>query len=271
MMGNFDRAIDALDYHVGAIFSILKSSDPSIENAYNKLVRQLNDARKFAESSLLEESHLEEHCNLSSNAKELEQNSLALRSHRMKNILIDQQLFRADCIARRIFVLRLFISILPATERDEMVAFKSLLKAFTIYVAQGWKGESKSDGVDKKDDFPIRLNALESRIQMSFINLVKTNFGDLTQNKIIALRECVPDIAETVENEIREQKSKLEWWQEVSRDAFENEAELVLSVASRRVDQSIDVIDSLDRSRDVLVILNAMLHSHGGKVDKVAP
>jgi hypothetical protein len=270
MMGNIDRAIVALDYHVGAIFSVLELSDPSIENAYNKLVCQLKDARKFAENSLLEESHLEEHCNQSKTAKELELNSLALRRHRMKNILIDQQLFRADCIARRIFVLRLLISILPVTERDEIVAYKSLLTAFTTYVGQGWKGESKNDAADIKDDLPLRLNALESRIQMTFINLVKTNLGDLIQNKIIALRECVPDIAETVENEIREQKSKLEWWQKVSRDAFENEAELALTVASRRVDQSIEVIDSLDRSREVLMILNAKLQSHGGKVDKVA-
>jgi hypothetical protein len=279
MMVKLDRAVEALDYHVSAMFSVQVASDPSVENAYERLLQQLNEARRLAERSLFEEYSLETHLNQfrsserANNVEDLATLADALRKHKFNNISIDQQLFRADCIARRIFILKLLLSADPGILENEMFAYKGLLKAFSSYLEKGWNRELSGDtthGIDEGIALLDRLSALESRVQMSFINLAKGKLINLPENKIADLAKKAPELAETIEREIAEQKTKLERWQNVLLDAEKSDARLVQFVASQRIDQSVEVVQSLERSGEVLGIIAVLLASHKLRTETIA-
>jgi hypothetical protein len=264
---------------VRAISSVLAASDPSLENAYDLLVHQLEEARGLAESSLIEEFDLESHLkqlrSIESVEDSDEQVSLAdaLRKQRIKNISIDHQLFRADCFAKRIFVLKLFLFVDAGTMADEILAYKGLLKAFSNYLAQSWRRELQADTAEQSDEkyaMADRLSVLESKVQMSFIRLAKGELTDLPENQIFALGESTAWAIENIKRELKDQKAKLDLWKKALLDADEKGAELIAFVASQRIELSLEVIQSLERSKEILTIITKLLQLHDPKVERVA-
>lgn len=254
-----DRVFSITERHINRIFSLFTVADPSIEHAHDRLLQQFYYARRLAAESLEEELVLEERCKRAPAESQFEQLAEAVRAHRVRNILIDQQLFKVDCIIRRIFILKEIIALSPAA-REDIFAFKAALKAIIDYLEDGWELEMSADKKDSSGvcDLSARFDLLESKVQMTLIRIAKGDYRKLSQGEVDTIKKNLPDTMLVIDREIAEQGKILSKWKFILAEALKNETKIIHVVAAKRIEQGEEVSESLMRSLEVLKVFSSV-------------
>lgn len=248
-------------------------ADPNIDRAYKRLINHLAQAKLLAFASQQAEDRLNRlmmrNSRLIDKSQTL-QNAFDLRSDatedefemqnvmnkiKIKNLVLEQTLYRVDAAVRRLDMIKLLIAALPTSyNRGPLQQYSRLTYALCNYLTEV-TNPNKLAAADAKNEpinFSERLSALEESTLMAFIKIAKDNSKKLNQNAYSKLERDIATVAKAIELERVNALSEFEKWNSLAGEAFLEQRELTHTVASQRSEQSSSILKMTERTLDVL-------------------
>ncbi|MBI2811013.1 MAG: hypothetical protein HYX67_09325 [Candidatus Melainabacteria bacterium] len=268
-----------LDYNkrwnagVETVTNLCIGADPDIGRAHKRLIKHLTGAQCLASASQHEEDRLDdlikrnylvlEKTQTLSQAKELwvdvAQGATELQESisklKIKNLVLQQTLYRIEAIVRRLDMLKLLIAALPNSHKYSSIQqYRKLTNALCKYLNEMMKQNKPPTLANEPINFAERLSALEDSTLMAFIQIAKNNSKKLSQNAYAKLERDITAVAKSIETERISALSEFEKWNTLANEAFQDQRELTHAVASQRSDQSAAILKMTEQTLDVLSV-----------------
>jgi len=267
---------------------MIDSLDPSVEKAYRRLESQIAASNKSAELSEEVERNLElsierlkdssvtwqnraktyeldpenpilanvmsRKLSVDESAAEL---SNALVAHKTKNLANAQVLFRVEGIARRLHFLKLMISALPETSKDDLSSLTQFIDAICSYLQNTLQDNASENGELKGAAFlSERIYLLEQNLLMKYIEFAKVKLKNLNSVGASKFAADSAAISSALGLERESSKSELLRWETVLKQAIEDNMQLLQSVAEQRIEHYSGVIRMTDQTIEVLSVIS---------------
>ncbi len=269
---------------------LIGATDPSVENAYRRLEKQIAAGQKVAEKSeegerILAQSIecleieskdwqgraevygvedienpillqvLSRQKSVDDAAAEL---SVALIAHKTKNLANAQVLFRVEGIARRLYLLKLLLAALPTKTKDDLLSFAQFVEAVCSYLQSSMQADviSGSDALTQgATGLTQRIFALEQNMLLNYIQFAKSDLTKLNSNRACKFGRDCGSITSALKLDKEASIVELSRWEAVLKQSIEDNMQLLKSVAEQRIEHHSSVIKMADRAIDVLLVI----------------
>jgi hypothetical protein len=270
---------------IESVGALARAADPSIERSYQRLYKQLKLARKLGEHVAEQEDELESQiakliCQIGyvqgqadvESGKEQPESAnqwllkkahfeacsaeltTALKAHRRHNLSIGQQLFRVEGVVRRLHMIKLLLSALPMSMKEEFVQYTTLVNDVYRYLRSSWLRDIKDPAHINTADFAERIAALEYRSQKAYIRIARGESRQLTTRAALRFKESVSAVITALDLERCEQKSELDKWDALMKRALAENQDFLHAVASQRSEQCAGILKTAEQSLEVLSV-----------------
>lgn len=278
-VGKIKQIIDTFN-----IVSFVHVVDPSLERAYERLCKQVENVRKLTDESVAEErllqkeieffdndarvfesrsemahkmrnKHLSDmaHLRMESSSARSAELSLALKAHKRKNFWTAHRIFKLEVILRRLYVIKLLLSALPRSFNEEFMLYKRLVSDVCAYLGETWSKTSDSD-LDQSLDLERRLSSLENRSVMVFIRLARGEMPHLSASAKSRIATNARSVAESLKAEAQQQRAEFKSWAKTARSGLKEKKEFVYAIACQRRDQYHQMMKTTEQAIEVLEV-----------------
>ena len=276
------------------------TADPSVKRAFARLERDLQSARLLALKAEEEEEHCKERIENtvetslgwsreeSSDWKAHKQPNdqidaskrrttkkwskscqEILKKLRIRNLSIQQRLYRAEGIVKRLNVIRWLLSTLPDRNNNVFAQYTSLTNALSKYLRSMGNKQSLTDGDDPPPDFRERLSQLEDRVLLAFLRIAKGDSALLNEDAYSRLEGDIATISMVIELDRADALVEYKKWNAIADQAFADKQELLHAVAEVRTTQNIQILRFAEKTLDVLNV-TASLSEEKRRKNKVS-
>jgi hypothetical protein len=244
----------------GALFvhhcrTVFRVSDRNIDRAYSHLCRQVSEAHAASAVAELRHADIESMCEpvyfRLPPEEGVEDNSIAELTNTMvvlrrRNFFIGEALFRIDRVVRRLYVIKLLLSALPSSAREEVAQFRNALNAVSDYIDKVWTAKDEPSA----NDLYARIEHLEHRTLMVYIRIAKDKKQRRASRERLA--KAISEVATKLADERSKEQSLHHEWNERALAAAIEDKKLIGAVSELRTEQCHAVLRSLERTKKVL-------------------
>lgn len=250
------------------LVSVLRAVDPSIERAYDRFRGEIDIVRKLTDESVSEEDELQQRidrlnqdaelfASRATMAEELGDHDLSvlarqrmegyvglsaklapiLKEHRKKNFWTTHRIFRLEVVLRRLLVVKLLLSALPGSIKEELSLYLQLVNDLCLYLRRSWLPSKEDELNEEAANFEQRLSALENQTMMVFIRIARGEYKKLSSKARLRTARNARAIVQSLNLEAHQQLAEIGSWEATAREGLAEQKSLVYAVASHRRDQ----------------------------------
>jgi hypothetical protein len=279
----FELKIQQFESKVTSAQEMLQNMDSNTERALERLKKQHSIAIEHAEKSYLEETNIEKNvATWESHAKilkaeakqktrkvsqsftenspqklieieqQLEEFIAALRSHRLRNLALQQRLFTAELIVKRLSFIHLILSVIPDKAGELILDYHAISTAVQSYLKIVPK--AKGSTIDQESDLPTRLSALESKTQRALIRTVREILLEPPSEASPEVLKKLYDASVIMRAEKLLHEPYLEKWKKLAKQSDEEKKELLNAVAVDREKRYTEILEIIEQSNKVIFL-----------------
>jgi len=189
----------------------------------------------------------------------------ALKIHKIRNLSIQQTLFRIEAIGRRLYVIKLLISALPGSRKAEFWQYVELADALCAYVKDSFQQKNEPLGKETPVDFGQRLSALEESTLMAYIRIAKGHSPQLSARAASRFNLDLATISTVLDLERCDAKFEFDKWTSLASQALQEKQELLHAVATNRCEASAGILKMTEQSLDVLSVTISLTEARAKK------